>query len=69
MFKVNDRVQVLQRGKWLNAILIKHSPYYRRTYTIEGFEYRYDPLPKTDPITHISPSMGGWISINCIKER
>lgn len=66
-FSPDDKVQVLVEGKWLDAILVKYSPYVR--INRPGYEFQYDPLPKTDPVTWITPSRGGWISENCVRPR
>lgn len=68
-FKAGQIVEIWNQIKWATAKLEKYEPYIRRNGTIPGWRYHWYPLPKVDPITHITPSMGGWASENIIRPK
>jgi len=67
LYKVDQIVQIWNQRKWATARLQKYEPYIRRAGTIPGWRYTWYPLPKTDPVTGISPSIAGWASEHIIR--
>jgi len=65
--KEGDIVEIFDRGRWKKAVLTEHAPYTHRIKIIDGYRYRFNPLPKTDAATGIKPSQGGWVPTTAIR--
>jgi hypothetical protein len=67
-FAAGDFVQVREydgQQRWRDAVLMKLEPYRGRP----GYRFCWDPLPRTDPATGISPSVGGWTQESMVRPR
>ena len=68
MKTLGDKVEVYDNGKWRLAVLVKHKPYYHRSYgSIDGYDVYYITNTEVCPISKIRPTQGGWKPINYIR--
>ena len=71
--KANERIEYRQGLRWQLAVLIEHKPYYQRGGFVSDGWYVQNlnadgTIVTTDPVTHITPSMGGWVGVNSMRK-